>query len=294
MKIAYGIEGFTIDITQICFNRLLENNIITIPSGDHTRALIFSDPVFGSLKKIFITDSNNITTEYDDKPELFINVLDNTISYSNIYNKLAYIHSKLKIMHGNFGEEFPEQMMVTRYLTGNEKVLEIGGNIGRNSLVIASILGNNSNNFVTMECEPEISEQLKTNRDLTHMGFHIETSALSLRKLIQRDWVTIQSDILLYGYKEVKNITYNELVNKYQISFDTLILDCEGAFYYILCDMPEILTGINLIIMENDYTNLAHKQYVNDILVKNNFYVDYVERGGWGPCFHNFYEVWKR
>ena len=197
-------------------------------------------------------------------------------------------------MHGNFGEEFPEQMMVTRYLTGNEKVLEIGGNIGRNSLVIASILGNNSNNFVTMECEPEISEQLKTNRDLNHMGFHIETSALSLRKLIQRDWVTIQSDILLYGYKEVKNITYNELVNKYQISFDTLILDCEGAFYYILCDMPEILTGINLIIMENDYTNLAHKQYVNDILVKNNFYVDYVERGGWGPCFHNFYEVWKR
>ena len=115
-----------------------------------------------------------------------------------------------------------------------------------------------------------------------------------MRILIQRDWVTVQSDILLDGYKEVKNITYNELVNKYQISFDTLILDCEGAFYYILCDMPEILTCINLIIMENDYTNLEHKQYINDILVKNNFYVDYVERGGWGPCFHNFYEVWKR
>jgi hypothetical protein len=30
--------------------------------------------------------------------------------------------------------------MVCRYLTGNEKVLELGGNIERNSLVIAYIL----------------------------------------------------------------------------------------------------------------------------------------------------------
>ena len=34
--------------------------------------------------------------------------------------------------------------MAVRYLTGNEKVLEFGGNIGRNSLVIAHILNNNS------------------------------------------------------------------------------------------------------------------------------------------------------
>ena len=39
--------------------------------------------------------------------------------------------------------------MVIRYLTGKEKVLEIGGNIGRNSMVIASIIDNN--NFVSME-----------------------------------------------------------------------------------------------------------------------------------------------
>jgi hypothetical protein len=35
--------------------------------------------------------------------------------------------------------------------------------------------------------------------------------------------------------------------------FDTLVLDCEGAFYYILQDTPEILEGIKLLIMENDY-----------------------------------------
>ena len=81
---------------------------------------------------------------------------------------------------------------------------------------------------------------------------------------------------------------------KYNIEFDTLVLDCEGAFYYILMDMPEILNNIKLIIMENDYYDISKKNYVDEILMKNNFYVDYQESGGWGPCFNNFFEVWKK
>ena len=294
MIIAYGIDGNTIDITEICFNRLLEGGVISIPSSDHSRAHIFTDPLPGILKRIFITDTNNVTTAYDAAQELRINVAENTIICRNIHKQLADIHNNLQIMYGSFREEFPEQMMAARYLTGNEKVLEIGGNIGRNSLVIASILGSNSNNFVAMECDAEISEQLRMNRDINNMTFHIETSALSLKRLIQRGWDTIPSDILFDGYKDVAIISYKDLVNKYNIAFDTLVLDCEGAFYYILSDMPEILTGVNLIIMENDYHNIAHKQYIDDILLKNNFYIDYVESGGWGPCYSNFFEVWKR
>jgi hypothetical protein len=72
------------------------------------------------------------------------------------------------------------------------------------------------------------------------------------------------------------------------------VLDCEGAFYYILMDMPELLNNINLIIMENDYWDISHKNYIDDVLVKHNFYRDYVEPGGWGPCCNNFFEVWKK
>jgi len=56
-------------------------------------------------------------------------------------------------------------------------------------------------------------------------------------------------------------------------------------------DMPEILNNINLIIMENDYQDISHKKNVDDILIKNNFYRDYVEPIGW--C-ENFFEVWKK
>jgi len=71
-------------------------------------------------------------------------------------------------------------------------------------------------------------------------------------------------------------------------------LDCEGAFYYILMDIPEILNNIHLIIMENDYWDITHKQYVDNVLTKNGFYRNYVKSGGWGPCQSNFFEVWKK
>jgi hypothetical protein len=59
-------------------------------------------------------------------------------------------------------------------------------------------------------------------------------------------------------------------------------------------DMPEILDNINLIIMENDYHDLQKKEYVNELLTKNRFVVQYSEGGGWGPCKHFFFEVWAK
>jgi FkbM family methyltransferase len=299
MKIRYGIISNNIDVTEICVSKLLNNNIITIPEGDYNRAQFFTDPVYGAVKNIFIIINDNLTI-YEENLTIKINVINKditTITRESINNKLEDIHSKLHINYGSLYDELPEQNMVVRYLTGNEKVLEIGSNIGRNSLIIASILGENNNNFVTLESDTYIASQLLENRDLNKLNFHIENSALSKRKLIQKGWDTIVSDKLLDGYQNVNTITWDELHLKYNINFDTLVLDCEGAFYYILMDMPEILNNINLIIMENDYHNISEKIYIDEILKKNNFYVDYVERihnMGWNVCHSNFFEVWKK
>jgi len=316
MKIKYGIPGNNIDVTNICLTspRLFHNNIITIPSGDENRARHFTDPVPYVVKQIIIqtTDNNDNNNDneiyFDQHHSIKINIKNNTVDVKvideneenkKIEMKLSLIHSKLKIKHGSFNDEFPEQRMATKYLTGNEKVLEIGGNIGRNSLVIAQILRDgggelNDFNLVTMECSTYISNQLTENRNLNGFHFHIENSALSIKKLIQKNWDTLPSDTLLPGHTWVNTVTWNELKAKYRIDFDTLVLDCEGAFYYMLLDMPEMLENIKLIIMENDYWDLNHKNVVDAILIKNNFYVDYVESGGWGPCYHNFFEVWKK
>jgi hypothetical protein len=58
-------------------------------------------------------------------------------------------------------------------------------------------------------------------------------------------------------------IPSNILGKKYNIDFDTLVLDCEGAFYYILNDFPEILENIKTIFVENDYNDIEHKNFVD-------------------------------
>ena len=131
---------------------------------------------------------------------------------------------------------------------------------------------------------------------MNNLSFFAENSALSKRKLIQCEWVTIPSDEVLPGYHSVNIIDYYGLILKYGIQFDTLVLDCEGAFYYILLDMPEILNNINLILMENDYSNADHKIYIDSVLKEKNFNVIYLVDGcgGWGFCEHNFWEVWLK
>ena len=295
MQIKYGLIADHIDVTDICLTKLLSNDIITIPAGDENRALFFTDPVYGLVKQVFVVIGDNVTV-CEESYIVRINIIDNTVTRINnldIDNKLSSIQSRLQLNYGSFDEELPEQKMAVRYLTGKEKVLEIGGNIGRNTLIIASLLENN-NNLVTLESDVNIARQLAENRDLNNFTFNVENSALSKRKLIQQGWDTIPSDTLIEGYNWVSTITLEELKIKYNIVFDTLVLDCEGAFYYILMDMPEILDDVNLIITENDYWDISKKNYIDNILKSKNFYVDYSEKGGWGPCCNNFFEVWKK
>jgi FkbM family methyltransferase len=303
----YGSFDNNIDITDIVLRNHTKEGIVRIPNDDGVRAQFFTDPVFGVLKSIFVLNSEN-STEYQilwnqyvyvdlNLKKIYINETPDYIEaiYPDYVKKLKSIHEKLKIEYGNFYEEVPEMLMAVRYITGNEKVLEIGGNIGRNSLIISYLLNQKQNTqMVSLESNPMIYPQLVHNRDINQLHFHIENSALSNRQLIQKGWDTIESDVVLDGYVKVNTINYQQLVDKYKIDFDTFVLDCEGAFYYIVMDMPEILNNIKMIIMENDYYNINHKKYIDMVLKNKGFYVDYSEAGGWGVCYNNFFEVWKR
>lgn len=208
---------------------------------------------------------------------------------------LKNIHHQLKIDHGSFADEYPEQLMSVRFLQGHEKVLEIGGNIGRNSLIIAYILDKqNNNNFVSLESNSDDAIKLEHNRDINNLHFHVENAALSERRLVQNAWNTKPSDVDIPGWEVINTIKWQELQNKYKIDFDTLVLDCEGAFYYILYDTPEILDNIKLIIMENDYNDMSQKEYVINTLRQKNFNMIYEAALKDVEDKKDFYQVWKR
>jgi len=304
MNITYGIEDSYINITETAKSRHMKLSVIYIPPDDNVRAKLFADPIFGTVKSIFVNGER-----YDDKTPIFIDTISNMVYTVSIPDhvmeiypqealaaKLTAMHKKLRLVHGSFHDEFPEQKMAVRFLRPGDRVLEIGGNVGRNSLIIASIVGQES--LVVLESDPGIANYLRENRDANGMSFAIEASALSLRPLVQKGWDTIVSDTIPEGYKRVDTITLNELREKYRTPFNTLVLDCEGAFYYILHDMPEILDGITTIIMENDYYDRSHKSYIDQTMTVKGFACIYSESLGPEyayknfPFSSNFFEVW--
>lgn len=214
------------------------------------------------------------------------------LTEEEVIAKLASIHAQYHIKYGTFLEELPEQKIAIRNLTGKEKVLEIGGNVGRNAIVISHVVGDA--NFVTIESNPQIAAQLKENRDSNNKHFAIEAAALSSRRMIQLDGLSQPGEELIEGWQWVNTITWPELQRKYNISFDTLVLDCEGAFYYILRDTPEILNNINMIFLENDFRIGGQKAYVDEQFIANGFRRIYTEPHPESPTQLDFFEVWKK
>ncbi len=218
------------------------------------------------------------------------------------------IKDNLILKYGSFDQEQQEQLLSCKYIKSSDKVLEIGGNLGRNALIISQIIDNN--NFVTMEPNIDFYNKLKENRDINNKSFYIENSALSLNSIYYFESLTYyKSDInvafpLSYSHlnnninniKESNIIDFNQLKLKYNINFNVLCIDCEGAFYYILRDMPYILDNITLIIMENDYENIEHYNYIKTKLEESSFKIiesiSYPDIPWEAPCKNNFYEVW--
>lgn len=217
---------------------------------------------------------------------------------NNITLKLTELHNKLKINNGTFNEEYPEQEMAAMFIEPNDVVLELGGNIGRNSCIIASLLADSST-LVVFESDAKVTPMLKENRDLNNLKFHIEDCAISNSELYQTGWITKSADLInsndLSSWTKVKTSTWTEIKSKYNnLIFDTLIADCEGALYYILRDEPTFLENFKKIIIENDFHDIEHKNFVDNSFRTFGFKRVYAKSGGFGPCFEFFYEVWEK
>jgi FkbM family methyltransferase len=196
------------------------------------------------------------------------------------------------LLHGTFNEEYPEQLLSVMFISPTDNVLEIGGNIGRNSCVISAMLSD-SQNLVVLESDPGIASGLIANRDRNFLSFHVENAAISMVPLIQAGWVT-HPNTPQPGHFQVNTLTYNELKEKYQIPFNVLVADCEGALYYIFQDDESILDDVELIIVENDYHHRVHYVDICEKFIAHGFQIAFTKAGGWGPCYNEFYQVWKK
>lgn len=307
-RIEYGAKGVYMDVTDVYAG---QSNII-IPETDGVRAAIFGkDPVVGVLKHVVVTNDRGKKTVYEANDAVILPPQHKSVLWEYVKSmpslghaqKLAYLQSRLKLKHGSFKDEYTEQLMATRFIPSTARVLELGGNIGRNSCIIASIL-NDSRRLVVMECSVESAAQLEENRALNHLDFAVEAKALSKSLLVQKGWNTkpiARGAVPDDGWTPVPTITWADLQTKYStLAFDTLVADCEGALYYILQEEPDLLNGFTRVLLENDFYDLSHKMSVDARLrqagLKVVFSEAYPHKTTIFPkyCLDHFYEVWAK
>lgn len=225
-------------------------------------------------------------------------------------DELIKLRENLHLQFGNWVDEEIEQLLCVKYIKPNMNILELGSNIGRVSLIVASILRQGIGKLVTLETNKNIYDKLTINIQNNGMDIHHLNLGLSLRPLshssAHNGWISypteeinqcrILDDFPKENWESINTISYSDLEKKINITFDTLIVDCEGAFYYILKDNEELLTNINLIIIENDCFVEEQSKFIFEILHKYNFNVveNVTADVAWGYCKEFFWQVYKK
>jgi FkbM family methyltransferase len=339
MRILYGIEALQYDYTTSTFIKYIEPCVfgcddavvvVRVPANDLERCTFFGEDRFPNTTKMIqlefddesilvVPENKSISLVYhkkswkcwdeETKSELVptpkikkkpVKEEKKTLATIETLDERLYkIQSQLILLHGSWKDELPEQRMVTEHVRPDACVLELGGNVGRTALVIASIL-NDSHNLVTVEPVTEMFTYLQQNRDVNKLSFHIEPTPLSRRRLYHIGCDTFAEELEGKEFIVPPNgtllttSTLHQFRSRYPLPFDTLMIDCEGAFYWIVKDYPNIMNGIHTIIIENDFTNIEHAMYVRRIFTSLGFTCVFTKSGGFGPCTLFFWQVWKR
>lgn len=189
---------------------------------------------------------------------------------SFVFKDLNQLHKELKLKYGNFSQELPEQQMIFKHIKPNSKILELGPNIGRSSIIANSLL-NDKTKHLCVETISGTCQKLKQNRDLNNLKFEVFEGAISNSNLYQHPNKWRASKIKKDGYIQINTKPYSYLVAKYNINFDTIIADCEGCVTDLFSENEYILNNIKLIIIEHDFNNKEQLHFFYKLMFKYNF-----------------------
>tara|TARA_B100000965_G_scaffold252156_1_gene212141 strand:+ start:2964 stop:3818 length:855 start_codon:yes stop_codon:yes gene_type:complete len=168
--------------------------------------------------------------------------------------------------------EVNEKILIEKYLTQNDIVLELGGCIGVISLVINRIINNNGAHVV-LEIDKNKFEYLELNKQVNHANFKLFNGALSDKKNLYYEesnsfWggKVVESE----NSKLVNCYNLTELEQKSNLKFNTLVMDIEGGETEIINELD--LTSFNKLLFEIHFDrNKDEYRNIEKQLNKNNF-----------------------
>lgn len=170
--------------------------------------------------------------------------------------------------------ERSEFRLIKKFIEPSDVVLELGANIGIMSNIINDLLLNKKNQ-VSVEANPYLISLLEINKSLNNSMFKIENSLISNKENIF--FYVNDNNLSSSIYEktsnriEVNSISLNELIEKYNITFNTLIMDIEGAeIDFILNNDLSIFDKI-LIEFHPSKTGEKSVKHALEILITQNF-----------------------
>jgi FkbM family methyltransferase len=191
-----------------------------------------------------------------------------------------------KVKHNRL--ETTEQYLTEKYIGENDIVLELGARYGTVSKVINNKLMNKKNH-VAVEPDDRVWSALERNRDFNNCEFFIVKGFISKQKF---SLTNMDNYYRGYGSTAIQNTdshipsyTLNEIKNKYELKFNTLVADCEGFLEIFFDENPELYQQLHLIIFETDYEAKCDYNKIRNNLKLNGF--NQIE-----TCRGN--EVWKK
>ena len=163
--------------------------------------------------------------------------------------------------------EQDEQQLVKKHLSPRATVLELGANIG----IVSSVINQRliyPHHHVAVEANPEVIPYLETNKTNNRCSFRVENCVIAeAREVTFFFGNTISSGGLAPTNSDgsqqsvsVPRVTLADMQKKHNLTFDTLIMDIEGAEYSLLKEIEEQLDQFELLIFEQHPRILSHKQ----------------------------------
>lgn len=182
--------------------------------------------------------------------------------------------------------EATEQEQAEKYIDKYDKVLELGVRYGTVTYRILNKL-DSTDNYVGVEPDSRvwstINHNLKSFNNVNIVHGFISRTPLALEEL---------DSYYGYGTTSTKNsdstiphFTLEEIENKYNISFNVLVADCEGFLEQFLDENEKLYKQLRMILFEEDYPNKCNYEKIKQKLRDHDFKV--IENSG-------MHQVWKK
>lgn len=159
-------------------------------------------------------------------------------------------------------EEHVEQELIHKYLLPGDIVFELGGNIGRSSIIACQVVGVNGS-LVVSESDEKYREEIAQNMRGALCNFRI-VPVISDTPLYQDEsGIGSRTQNTPGGFNRIETILYSELSS---YSPTVLVIDCKGCFDDILHKADIDLSNVHTIIIKNDGSEEQNKRIQNTLL----------------------------